>query len=106
MLDGNDMRLRLSRDIFVPDQTEEGLGRLEAALSAVLAARDAQRKTKDAAAKKLLEPHAINSLAECALEQGLITIDEAQRLKIATKMQNAAIQVDCFTQEQYLALKG
>jgi acyl-CoA dehydrogenase len=106
MLDGNDMRVRLTGDIFVADGMEAGLGRLEAALNAVLAARDAQRKAKDTIAKKLLEPEALTGLADQALGQGLITIDEAQSIKIAAKMQDAAIQVDCFTWEQYLALKG
>ena len=106
MLDGNTMRLRLTGDIFMPDQADEGLGRLEEALNAVLGARDAQRKIKDGAAHPLLKQWPIAALPERALEQGLITADEAQKLKIAAKVQDVAIQVDTFTQEQYLALKG
>jgi acyl-CoA dehydrogenase len=105
MLDGSEMRLSLTRDIFVPDNMEEGLGRLEAALNVVLAARDAQRKIKDAIAKKLLDPE-VSGVSERALGQGLIAVDEEQSVKLAAKLQDAAIQVDCFTQQQYQALKG
>ena len=106
MLDGNDMRLRLTRDIFVPEEIEEGLGRLEAALNAVSAARDAQKKTSKAIAGNLLEREPISTLAERALRQGFITADEAQSLNVAAKLQDTAIQSDSFAHREYVTLKG
>jgi acyl-CoA dehydrogenase len=106
MLEGNDMRLRLTADIFVPDLADEGLGRLETALGAATEARDASRKTREGIAKKQFEQGPIATLPDRAREHGLITADEAQKLKMATKVQDLAIQVDAFTQDQYLALKG
>jgi acyl-CoA dehydrogenase len=106
MLDSNDMRLRLTRDIFVPDAIEEGLGRLEAALSVISAARPAQRKALKAIAANLLEREPIGSLAERALGQGFITADEAQSLNMAAKLQDTAIQSDSFAQGEYVTLKG
>jgi acyl-CoA dehydrogenase len=106
MLDGNAMWLRLTADIFVPDQADEGLGRLEEALSVVSGIRDAQRKTKEGVANALLKQGPIADLPDRAVEQGLITADEAHKLRMAAKVQDVAIQVDAFTDEQYLALKG
>lgn len=38
LLDGNELRLRLTPDVYVPGTYEDGLGRLEATLETVLAA--------------------------------------------------------------------
>ena len=48
LLDGNEMRLRLTPDIFIPDANEDGLGRLEAALDLIVGAKDSNAKVMDA----------------------------------------------------------
>jgi acyl-CoA dehydrogenase len=105
MLDGNDMRIRLTRDIFVPDFAEQGLGQLEAALGQISASRVARRKIKDAVAGKLLEEAPILALLDRAVASGVLDPDEAQSLMMAAKAQDLAIQVDSFSPETYLALK-
>ena len=106
MLDGNDMRIRLTQDIFIPDLAERGLGQLEAALGDVSAARIAQRKVKDAVSRKQLEQGPMLALIEQAVASGVLDSEEAQRLKMAAKAQDLAIQVDSFSPEGYLALKS
>jgi acyl-CoA dehydrogenase len=106
MLDGNDVRVRLTRDIFIPDLAEQGLGQLESALGQVCAARNAQRKIKEAIAGKQLEQGPMLALLERAVAGGVLDTDEAQCLKLAAKAQDLAIQVDSFTPESYLALKS
>ena len=48
LLDGDEMRLRLTPDIFIPDPDEDGLGRLEAALGLVVGVKDTFDKVTDA----------------------------------------------------------
>jgi acyl-CoA dehydrogenase len=106
MLDNGSMRLRLTQDIFSPDLGEEGLGQLEAALELVTKAREAHKKTRDAVSRGQLakEPH--HSLTERAVAKGIINAEEAKRLKIAARAQDAVLQVDSFTAASYSALKG
>jgi acyl-CoA dehydrogenase len=56
LLDDGAMRRRLSRNIFSPAAGEAGLGQLENALAAVLQARAAQQKMKDAGAMAAWPP--------------------------------------------------
>jgi acyl-CoA dehydrogenase len=106
LLDNNDMRRRLTQDIFVPDETEEGLGSLEAALGLVLEAREIHKKIQNAVHQHLLDAEPFGTLTERAIAQGIINTDEGQRLGTATHAQNAVIQVDAFTAANYAHLKG
>jgi len=106
MLEGGELRQRLTRDIFLPNAEEEGLGQLEAALGVVLAAREAQKKMREAVGTGKLEREPAHSLAERAIAIGIISADEGRRLKLAAKAQDAVIQVDAFAAERYAGLKG
>ena len=106
LLDGDDMRQRLTRDIFIPDAAEEGLGRLETALDLVVAAREIQKKIRDAVRHGSLDAEPAATLTERALTLGIINADERQRMDMALQAQDAAIQVDAFTAADYARLKG
>ena len=106
MLEDGQLRQRLTRDIFLPNAEEEGLGQLEAALGVVVAAREAQKKMREAVGTGKLEREPAHSLAERAVATGIISADEGIRLKLAAKAQDAVIQVDAFAAERYAGLKG
>jgi acyl-CoA dehydrogenase len=106
MLDDNEMRRRLTQDIFVPQADEEGLGRFEAALEAVAAAREAHRKTREAINAGLIEPQPLFDLPDRCAAAGIVDASEAKSMKLAAKAQEAAIQVDSYNLERYLGLKG
>jgi acyl-CoA dehydrogenase len=106
LLDNGEIRHRLTGDIFVPDTTEEGLGRLEGALSLVMETREVHKKTRDAVNQGLLNPEPSSTLTERAVSQGIINAKEGQRLQMAAKARDAVIQVDSFTAEDYARLKG
>ena len=106
LLDGNEARLRLSADIFVPGPDEDGLGRLEETLRLVIAARDAQGKVRDAVKAEKLEPAPESTLGERALAAGIIDAQERTRLEAAEEARDAVIQVDAFDPETYAGLKG
>ena len=80
LLDDDDIRLRLSADIFVPDANEDGLGRLEAALGLIVDARhDPEQMLRHASVRGALAAEPDATLAERAAAQGVITADELPR---------------------------
>lgn len=106
LLDGDDMRLRLSREIFIPDANEDGLGRLEAALGSMVEARPVQQKIRDAIRQGALAAEPVATLPERAAAQGLITAEERCRADRAAQAQDSVIQVDAFPVPTYTGLKG
>jgi acyl-CoA dehydrogenase len=106
LLDGGDTRRRLSQDIFVPETTEDGLGRLEAALDLVVASQEIRRKVRDAVRQGRLDAEPAANLTERALALGIIDADERRRLDEAARAQDAVIQVDAFPAARYVLLKG
>ncbi len=106
LLYGNEMRLRLTPDIYIPDPTEDGLGRLEETLRLVIAAREVQGKVRDAIKAKKLEPAPEGTLGERALAAGIIDAEERERLEAADVARDAVIQVDAFDPQTYIGLKG
>jgi acyl-CoA dehydrogenase len=106
MLDGGDVWVRLTGDIFVPDPGEQGLGCLETALAAAVAAKPAARKIRDGVARGFLEAEPAGTLVERALLQGIIDREEGDRLVLAAGAADAAIAVDAYSADNYNRLKG
>ncbi len=106
LLDGNEARLRLSADIFVPGAGEDGLGKLEAALELVVLAQGVQRKIRDAVRSGDLEAGPADTIAERAAAKGIITADERRRAEAAEKARDAVIQVGAYDADTYDSLKG
>lgn len=106
LLDGDAMRLRLSPDVFVPESGEGSLGRLEAALTQVVAAEEARRKLREATREGRLLAEPAATLAERAEALNLIDTDERQRLEAADRARDEIIQVDAFDPAEYAGLKG
>ncbi len=106
LLDGNEARLRLSADIFVPSAGEDGLGKLEAALELVVLAQGVQRKIRDAVRSGDLEAGPADTIAERAAAKGIITADERRRAEAAEKARDAVIQVGAYDADTYDSLKG
>jgi acyl-CoA dehydrogenase len=106
MLDGGDGWVRLTGDIFVPESGEPGLGCLEMALGAVVAAKPVARKIRDGVARGLLEAEPAGTLVERAVLRGIIDREESNRLSVAAGAVDAAIEVDAFSAENYGRLKG
>jgi len=106
LLDGNEARLRLSADIYVPDATEDGLGRLDAALDLIVGAKDGFAKVTDAVRAGTLEREPRDTLIDRAAAQGVINGEERNRLDAAEAARDDVIQVDSFDPETYTGLKG
>jgi acyl-CoA dehydrogenase len=87
ILDGGELRERLTRDIFVPKDADDALGRLESTLELAVATREDRKTLREKG-------------------PGALTPDQRHRVDAALKAQDFAIQVDAFAPEAYAQLKG
>ncbi len=102
ILEDSEQRLRHTDGIYVPNNTIEQLGLLEEAFRVVKRAEVIDRKVRAEVKKKTLPKAKGRALYDSALEKGVITNDEHAVLVRAEELRTAAIQVDDFSQEEYL----
>ncbi len=106
LLEDRQTCLSLTRDIFVPPPDEPGLGRLDAALDQALAALAVEAKIRDAIRAGILDKAPGDILLDAALEAGIITEDERRQVLEADEVRDEVIQVDSFSREDFLTLRG
>ena len=106
LLEDDPARRRLTADIFVPDDADDALGRLESALAKVVRARPVEHKLRRAVRNGTLDGGDDAGLAEAAVARGLIDDDERAVLDAARAARLDAIQVDAFDPQTYRALRG
>jgi acyl-CoA dehydrogenase len=102
MQEDNERRDRLTDGIYLPKSNEKGIGRYEHTFRLVLKARPLLKKLHKAVKAKKLPRKLPRNLIEPALEQGILTQEEADLLRKAEEARYDAIQVDEFTLEEYL----
>lgn len=96
-------RDRLTDGIAREPDPSRGLGRLEAAFVACSAAGIVLGKLKDAVKRgDLAKAPPERQLAE-AVQKGIVTADDAQLVRDAEALRRAAVEVDSFSLEEYLA---
>ena len=95
-------RDRLTAGIPTGDDPTRGLGRLEHTLQLCTAAAPVLQKIKDAVRQKTLPKAPPDQLLAEAQAQGVISADDAQRVREAEQARRAAIEVDSFTLDEYL----
>ena len=106
LLDGGETRLRLTPDVYIPASQEEGLGRLEATLAAVVRAQPIAKTVRDAARDGGVTGATEDARAADAAAKGVISDQEHALLRTAISARRDAIQVDSFDPENYRGLKG
>ena len=93
-------RDRLTGGIFVPDDEQDAVGALEAALASTLACEPLQDKLQEARKEgKLKALEELLRIAE-ARDQGIITAEEALQLERDYALRRKVIMVDDFAPEQ------
>ena len=97
-----EQRDRLTRGIYLPNDTQEALGKLDHAFELVYAAQPILRKIIKAVRAGQLAKGKVERMVQQAIKHGVITTDEAAQLAEAEAARNDAIQVDDFSQEAYL----
>ncbi len=101
LLDGRDARTRLTRDMFVPDHDEPGLGRLEHALALVVEVEPLRARLRDAQRAGVLPHERESELLELSVDRGVLTHEEQQRVRNALAACDAALQVDDYGPAEY-----
>jgi acyl-CoA dehydrogenase len=106
LLEDREVRAKLTGDIHLPPKERHGLGRLEDAYEKVMAARDVERKLRDALKAGLIrDPWESGKNGDgglsAAVEKGILSASEAQLLNLAVAARLDVIQVDAFDQETY-----
>lgn len=103
MLNNIELRERLTTGLHIPKDPTEQMARLERAFKIIKAAESAERKIKNAIkAKTLPKVKKISDVIAEALEKKIIDKSEYDNLKMAEEVRNDAIQVDSFSQDEYL----
>ncbi len=102
MMADSEQRYRLTEGIYASSDVEDPLGRYEHAFKLVKRAEAAERKIRDAVKKGAMPRVKGPAAVQAAFEKGVITQAEVSDLRKAEDMSIDAIQVDDFSQEEYL----
>jgi acyl-CoA dehydrogenase len=97
-------RERLTAGIHVPASVGEALGRLEHAFALCSAADEITGRIKDAVKSKRLPRDKPERLVAQAVQAGVITAADAEKLRLAETARRDAIQVDSFALDEYAAV--
>jgi acyl-CoA dehydrogenase len=106
VVDGGDLRLRLTPDVHVPPVTDPGLGQLEDALARAVAAAPAERKLREAVKSGRVPAEPDHDVLERAVGAGALSEAERELIAAASKAREEAIAVDAFAPEAFGALRG
>lgn len=106
ILADTDLRIRHTEGIFVPKNTVEQLGKLEETFKVVKRAEATEKKMRKAVRDRQIPKAKGRALTEAALAKGLITKEEYQDVLRADELRTEAIQVDSFSQEEYVGHKS
>jgi acyl-CoA dehydrogenase len=103
LMQPGEARDRLTKGMYLPDDENEAMGALEAALLSTLACEPVQARVDEAfKAGQLVEMEELLRISE-ARDKGVISIDEALLLERDYALRRAVIMVDDFAPEQLAA---
>jgi len=92
-------RYRLTMDIHIPHNTNDPLGRLESALTRIIAAEPIEANIQLAIKQQLIEKSPSTTLVQRAIVARVITPEQAEILKAAQWARRDVIMVDEFTSD-------
>ncbi len=101
-----DLRARHTEGIHVPRERSQQLGLLEEAFTSVKFAEAIERKVRAAVKSKAIPKLRGDAAAKAALEKNIITQAEYEELAKADRLRWEAIQVDDYSQQEYVQHNG
>ncbi|MGE0762146.1 MAG: acyl-CoA dehydrogenase [Bdellovibrionales bacterium] len=102
MLNNQEVRDRLTKGIYMPTAPGESMARLEKTYAAIKQAEVVDKKIRDAIKAKRMPKKKGPAAIEEALKANVITRDEYTMISEAEKMRFEAIQVDEFSETEYV----
>ncbi len=106
ILNNIELRARHSEGIYIPTDRKEQMALLEEAFVVVKRAEATERKVRKAVKAKAIPKLRGAEAAKAALEKSIITKAEFDELAKAEQLRWEAIQVDDFTEEEYVHHTG
>lgn len=101
LMDNPEFRERLTHGMFIPKDPEVAIGRLDLAYATIKSAEGVEKKVRKAIKGKKLNKKS-KTLLDDALKAQVISQSEFDLLKRAEELRYDAIQVDDFTEEEYV----
>ena len=101
MLENQDARNYLTRDIYIPTADEPGLAQLEKAYQLVVQSKPILQKLKSAIKARKLPKEPLLSILDEAVKQNIVTGDEAAQIRQTEELRFDVIQVDSFSAEDF-----
>ncbi len=101
LLNTSNARDRLTEGIFIPDDTDEPLGRIEDALPKIIAAESIEKKIQKAVKDGLIKKGFKERELEAALSAGIIDEKEAELERTFIKIRNEIVRVDDFPKDRW-----
>ena len=98
-----EQRDRLTEGVYLPTDPEQAMGRMERAFKAVKESESIAKKIKKAIRTRDLPKKRIMDLIDLAVEKNIISEDEKQLLVTAEEYRLDAIQVDDFSEEEFVS---
>lgn len=99
-------RDRMTEGIYLPNNDKEAITRIDNAFKAVKKAEEFERKVRQAVRDKKIPKIKSDKVYDEALKAGVLTQSEFDQIKKAAELRWDAIQVDDFTQQEYVNHKG
>ncbi len=99
----SEARDRLTYGIYLDQRPDDVTGCIEHAFKAVLAAQPVEQKIKALQRKRELPKGSVESVLDQALEQGLLSQEEAELIQLASVARRTVIMVDDFSSEELRA---
>jgi acyl-CoA dehydrogenase len=106
ILADSEQRIRHTEGVFVPKNNIEQLGKLEETFKIVKRAEAIEKRMRQAVKAKTIPKAKGKVLSDSALAKGVITKEEYTDVIRADELRNEAIQVDSFTQDEYVGHKS
>ncbi|RAP31558.1 acyl-CoA dehydrogenase [Candidatus Marinamargulisbacteria bacterium SCGC AG-343-D04] len=95
-------RDRLTEGIFLSDDLEDALGRLDHAFKVISSRQYLYKKLQVAIKKRVLTKMPIRELIDAAVKEDVLTKQEAQELVEAEDLRDDVVKVDDFSQDEYM----
>ncbi|HUJ79214.1 MAG TPA: acyl-CoA dehydrogenase [Nitrospiria bacterium] len=105
LMETGPVRDRLSAGIYLPNDPTDRLGRLESALTAVMAAEPVEKTLRAALHERRLPALEGSALLDEAVRRGVISEIEAKSVREAEERRREALRVDDFGPEEWAALR-
>lgn len=95
-------RDRLTEGIYVSEDQNDPLGRLEHAFEMLAKVTPLHKKIKLGIRKGVIKKGHINQMIAAAQKENVISKQEAQQVALAEELREDAVKVDSFSQEEYM----